>query len=70
MAEFLYNNAQKASTSYTSFELKCRYHLRVSYEEEEIFDPHSKLKTVEELSSELSVLIIICQQNLHHVQKL
>ena len=70
MAEFTYNNAKNASTGYTPFELNCGYHLRVSYKEEEIFDPCSKSKTVEKLSSELGELIIVCQQNLYHAQEL
>ena len=53
MAEFVYNNAKNASTGYRPFELNCGYHLYVFYEEEEIFNLHSKSKTVEKLSSEL-----------------
>ena len=70
MAEFAYNNAKNASTGYTPFELNCGYHFCVSYEKEEILDPRSKSKTAEELSSELRELMIICQQNFHHAQKL
>ena len=58
MAEFIYNNAKNASTGYTPFELNCGYHPRVSYKED--FDPRSKSRTVEELSSELQELMIIC----------
>ena len=68
MAEFAYNNAKNASTSYTPFELNCGYHPRVSYEEN--FEPCSKSRTAEELSSKLRELITVCQQNLHHAQKL
>ena len=70
MAEFAYNNTKNASTNYTSFELNCGYHPCVSYEEEEILNPCSKSKTAEELSSKLQELMIICQQNLYHAQKL
>ena len=59
MAEFAYNNAKNASTSYTPFELNFGYHSRVSYEED--LDPHSKSRTVEELSSELQDLMTVCQ---------
>ena len=60
MAEFTYNNAKNASTSYTSFELNCGYHPRVSYKKEEILNPRSKSKTAEELSSEFQELMIVC----------
>ena len=70
MAEFAYNNAKNASTSYTAFELNCKYHFRVFYKEEEILDLHFKSKTTEKLSSKLQKLMIICQQNLYHAQKL
>ena len=70
MAEFIYNNVMNASTGYTSFELKYGYYSHVYYKEEEILDPCSKSKTVKELSSKFQKLIIICQQNLHHTQKL
>ena len=68
MAEFAYNNAKNASTGFTPFELNCRYHPRVSYEED--LDPRSKSRTAEELSSELQELMTVCQQNLHHAQEL
>ena len=51
MAEFTYNNAKNASTSYMSFELNCGYHLRVFYKEN--LDLCLKSKTAEELFSEL-----------------
>ena len=68
MAEFVYNNAKNASTGFKPFELNCGYHLRVSYEED--FDPRSKSRTVEELSSKLRVSMTVCQQNLRHAQEL
>ena len=64
MAEFAYNNAKNASTGYTPFELNCEYYPCVSYEED--FDPRSKSRTAEELSSELRELMTVYQQNLHH----
>ena len=68
MAKFAYNNAKNASTGFTPFELNCGYHLWVFYKED--FDPRSKSKTAEELSSELRKLMTVCQQNLHHAQEL
>ena len=68
MAEFAYNNAKNASTGHTHFELNCGYHPRVSYKKD--LDPRLKLKTVEELSSELQNLMAVCQQNLHYAQEL
>ena len=70
MAEFAYKNAKNASTGYTPFKLNCGYHLCVSYKKEEIFDLRSKSKTIKELSSKLQELMIICQQNLYHIQEL
>ena len=58
MAEFAYNNAKNASTSYTPFKLNCRYHFYISYKED--FDPRSKLKTAEKLSFKFWELITIC----------
>ena len=58
MAEFAYNNAKNASTGYTPFELNCGYYPCVFYKED--LDPHSKLKTAEELSSKLRNLIAVC----------
>ena len=68
MAEFAYNNAKNASTGFTPFKLNYGYHPRVSYKED--LNPCSKLKTAEELSSELQNLMAACQQNLHHAQEL
>ena len=45
MAEFPWNNAKNASTGYTSFELNCGYHPRVSYDED--LNPCSKSRTAE-----------------------
>ena len=59
MAEFTYNNTKNASIGYTPFELNCKYHLRVSYEDD--LDPHSKSRTAEELSSKLWELMTVCQ---------
>ena len=68
MAKFIYNNAKNTSTGYTSFELNCRYHPRVSYDED--FDLRSKSRNTEELSSELQELMTICQQNFYYAQEL
>ena len=68
MPESAYNNAKNANIGFTSFELNCRYHLRVFYKED--LDPRSKSRTAEELSSKLRELMTVCQQNLHHAQEL
>ena len=68
MAEFAYNNAKNASTGFMPFKLNCGYHPQVFYEKD--LNPRSKLKTAEELSFELRELMTICEQNLHHAQKL
>ena len=64
MAEFAYNNAKNTSTSHTSFELNCGYHPCVSYKEN--VDPCSKSKSVDDLANDLTELMIVCQENLHH----
>ena len=51
MAKFAYNNAQNASTGHISFELNCCYYLYIFFDKK--IDPHSQLKTVDELSTEL-----------------
>ena len=68
MAEFAYNNAKNASTSYTPFELNCGYHFRMSYEED--VDSCSQSKSADELSAEFRELIIVCRENLYHTQEL
>ena len=68
MAEFAYNNAKNASSGHTPFELNYGYHPRMSYEED--VDPRSHSKSANELLAELRELMIVCQENLHHAQKL
>ena len=68
MAEFAYNNAKNASTGYTPFELYCGYYPRVSQEKD--FNPRSKSRTAEKLSSKLRELMTVYQQNLHYAQEL
>ena len=70
MTEFTYNNTKNANTGYTPFEFNHGYHPCISYEEKKILDLRSKLKTVEELFSELWKLMIVYQQNLYHAQTL
>ena len=64
MAEFAYNNAKNASTGHTLFELNCGYQPRMSYEEE--VNPRSQFRSADEPSTELTELMIVCQENLHH----
>ena len=68
MAKFAYNNAKNASIGHMLFELNYGYHPWVFYKKD--LNPHSKLKTAEELSSKLQNLMAVCQQNLHHAQEL
>ena len=68
MAEFVYNNAKNASIGHTPFELNYGYHPWMLYEEEINFCSKSKL--ADELSAELRELMFVCQENLHHAQKL
>ena len=64
MAEFTYNNAKHASMGYTPFKLNCRYHPRVSYEEN--VDPRFRSKAANELTEELRNLMAACRKNLQH----
>ena len=64
MAEFAYNNAINTSTGYTSFELNCDFHSRVSYKED--VDPRSRSKTADQLITELQTLMSVCRENLQH----
>ena len=68
IAEFAYNNAKNTNTSHTPFELNCGYHPWMSYKKE--VNPRSKLKSVDELSTKLRELMIVCRENLHHAQEL
>ena len=68
IAEFAYNNAKNASTGYTPFELNCGYHPRMSYKED--VNSRSQSKSADELLAELRKLMIVCQKNLYHAQKL
>ena len=68
MAEFAYNNAKNASSSYIPFELNCGYHPCVSYEEN--VDPCSKSKLVDDLANNLKELMTVCRKNLQHAQDL
>ncbi len=68
MAEFAYNNAKNASTSYTPFKLNCGYYPRVSYKKDINLRPRSK--SVDKLVTELRELMAVCNKNLQHVQEL
>ena len=68
IAEFAYNNAKNASTGYTSFELNCGYHPRVSYKKN--VDPRSKSKSADDLANDLRELMAVCRENLQHAQDL
>ena len=62
MAEFSYNNAKNASTSYMFFELNCDFHPQVSFKDDA--NSCSKSCSANNLVKELRELIDICQQNL------
>ena len=50
MAEFAYNNAKNACTSYTPFELNCSYHPYVSFDKDT--NLCFRLKIADKLSAE------------------
>ena len=64
MVEFAYNNAKNISTSHTPFKLNCGYYSYMSYVKD--INPYSRLKSAEELSSELQQLMSVCRGNLYH----
>ena len=64
----MYNNAKNASTDHTTFELNCKYHPPVSYEED--IDLCFKSKSTNELLVELQELMTVCRKNLYHTQEL
>ena len=68
MAEFTYNNSKNASLGYTLFELNYSYHSWMFYKKN--VDLQSKSKSANKLSKELKKLIIVCQKNVYHAQKL
>ena len=68
MAEFAYNNAKNASINYTPFELNCGYHPQILYKEE--VNLRSKSKSADKILAERRELMIVCWENLYHVQKL
>ena len=68
IAKFAYNNTKNANTGHTLFKLNCNYHPYFFFEEDT--NPRSQSKSADKLSAELQDLMIVCQENLHHAQKL
>ena len=68
LTEFVYNNARYASTGYMLFNLNCKYHPYVSYEND--IDLRSKSKAANELTKKLRNLMATYRENLQHAQKL
>ncbi len=57
MAEFSYNNAKNAITSYTPFELSCSFHPQVSFEKN--VNPCLRSCSTNKLAQEIRKLIAI-----------
>ena len=68
MVEFVYDNAKQASMGHTLFELNCKYHSRVSYEED--INPRSWSKVANELTKKLKNIMAAYRENLQHTQEL
>ena len=68
MAEFAYNNAKNAINDHMPFELNYHYHFCISFKED--ITPCFWSKIADKLSMELRELMIVCQKNLYHAQKL
>ncbi len=67
IAEYAHNNTNNASTNHTPFEFNYSFHPRVTYKKD--VDPHSPLKLVDELVTELRELMTICRKNSQNAQK-
>ena len=67
MAEFAYNNTKNSSTGYTTFELNCGYHPRISFDENT--DPRSRSRLADKISVKLRDLMTVCQKNFYHTQE-
>ena len=68
MAEFAYNNIKNASIDYILFEINYKHYLRMFYKKN--VNLYSNFKSANELLAKLRKLIIVCQENLYHTQKL
>ncbi len=68
MAEFAQNNSKNAKINYTSFELNCGYHSRVSFEIDFVLCLRSRF--FNKLVKKLKELMEICCQILLHTQEL
>lgn len=68
MVEFAFNTAKNTSTSHITFKLNYCYHLYVSSKKD--IDPCSKSKSANELSIELSGLVLVCHENFYYAQEL
>lgn len=68
MAKFIYNNPNYVNTSHIVSELNCKYYLCVFFENKT--NLCSKSCLAKELAKELRDLMLICQQNLFHTQKI
>ena len=66
--KFAYNNITNATTSYTIFKLKYKYHPQVLFEKD--INPYFRFFLANKLTDKLRKLIEIYCQNLFHIQKL
>lgn len=68
IAKFTHNNAKNISTSHISYKSNCCYHSKILYKDN--VNPCSLSKTADKLSTEVQKIIIVCQKNFCHAQKL
>ncbi len=59
---------KNANTRHIPFESNCGYYPHTSYQED--VDLYSQLKSVKKLANKLRDLIMICRENVYHIQKL
>lgn len=60
IAEFTYNNMKNTSINHIIFESNCGYRFRAFYEKN--VNPHSQLKSADEMNMELQELIVVCKK--------
>lgn len=68
IATFPYNNDKNTSCGHISLELNCNYNLHALFQDEAHLC--SKFRPIDKPDKELRDLILICQQNLFHIQEL
>lgn len=64
MVEVAYNNAKNASRNHTPLKPKCNYYYCASYKKN--VNPHSQLKSADELENKFKELVKVYKEKLQH----